>query len=126
MPLLLTDADLPDGFNYPRSFIRVAELGLIDLEPWEVLVGDSLFKRFNGLKSRYPDRSYVPFAQRVDNDDVACWDSTSGSMEVLIVHDFASPGWEQRQRPPFADFNAWLRQAIEDLIEFGSFEETDA
>jgi hypothetical protein len=126
MPLLLTDSDLPDGFTYPKSFIRVAELGLIDLEPWAVLVGDSLFKKFNGLQSRYPDRKYVPFAQRVDNDDVACWDSASDSMVVLIVHDFASPGWEQRRRPPFSDFNAWLRQAIEDLIEFGSFEETGA
>jgi hypothetical protein len=30
----------------------------------------------------------------------------------------ASPGWEQRGAR-FPDFNAWLRQAIEDLIEHG-------
>jgi hypothetical protein len=42
--------------------------------------------------------------------------------ELLSISDlpegFASPGWEQRDE--FPDFNSWLRQAIEDLIEFGA------
>lgn len=35
---------------------------------------------------------------------------------VLIVHDFAGPGHEERAQ--FVDIYGWLRQAIEDLIEF--------
>ena len=53
-------------------------------------------------------------AVRRDNDDVACWDTAAGN--VVIVHDFASPGYEQRSE--LRDFYAWFRQAIEDFIEF--------
>jgi hypothetical protein len=56
----------------------------------------------------------VPFARREDNDDVACWEPMSP--RVVVIHDFASPGFEDRGG--FADFNGWLRQAVEDLIAF--------
>ncbi len=114
---LLSIDDLPKGFDYPAEFVRVVELGLTDLEPWWIFDGDQLRRRAVGLRERYPQRRLVPFARRQDNDDVACWDLDA--RDVAIIHDMASPGWEQRQR--FADFNAWLRQAIEDLIEFGTF-----
>ena len=113
---LLSVGDLPEGFAYPPEFIRVVELGLIDLEPWHVLEGGQLRERFRGLAERYPARTLVPFACRQDNDDVACWDLGIGEGAVVIVHDYASPGWESRGR--FADFSGWLRQAIEDLIAF--------
>ncbi len=58
--------------------------------------------------------SWYRSRERQDNDDVACFDVDRG--KVVIVHDFASPGYEQRA--DFADFYAWLRQAIEDLIAF--------
>jgi len=112
---LLTNVDLPAGFDYPAEFIRVVELGLTDLEPWWIFDGDQLRQRVIGLRERYPGRQLVPFARRQDNDDVACWDLDHGY--VTVIHDFASPGWEQRRT--FVDFNAWLRQAIEDLIEHG-------
>jgi hypothetical protein len=54
------------------------------------------------------------FAVRQDNDDVACWDIDQAN--AVVVHDFASPGFEQRRE--FPGFYDWLRQAIEDLIEF--------
>ena len=66
-------------------------------------------------KMRYSARILVVFAVRQDRDDVACWDLDEGG--VAIVHDFASRGWEQRNR--FDSFHAWLCQAVEDLIEFG-------
>jgi len=110
LPLL----DLPDGFSYPAEFVRVVELGLTSLEPWWVLEGETLRVRYQGLKERYPTRNLVPFARRQDNDDVACWDVSSG--RVSVVHDFADAGFEQRAEYP--DFYAWLRRAIEDLIEF--------
>lgn len=111
---LLSTDDLPEGFNYPREFVRVVELGLTNIEPWWIVQGDRLRDCFSGLRKRYSSRNLVPFAVRQDNDDVACWDINAGN--VAIVHDFASPGFEQRAELP--DFYSWFRQAIEDFIAF--------
>lgn len=115
MAELLPIEDLPSGFAYPHQYVRIVELGLISLEPWWLLEGEVLRRRSVGLRERYPDRELVPFASRQDRDDVACWDGQPD--RVVVIHDFASPGWEVAGE--FEDFNAWLRQAIEDLIEFG-------
>lgn len=112
---LLTEKELPQGFNYPRQFNHVVELGLTELQPWYVLEGKPLRDAMAGLAQRYPDRKLIPFARRQDNDDVACWQAGSNE-EVFIIHDFASSGWEQHGR--FPSFYDWLRRAIEDLIEF--------
>ena len=121
MAELLSSADLPGGFVYPRAFVRVVELGLLDLEPWEVLVGRRLVERLDGLRARYPAYRYIPFATRTDNDDVACWEPDESPTRVVIVHDWASPGWERQGG--FADVNAWLRQVFEDFVEWGEIEE---
>jgi hypothetical protein len=111
---LLGPAEVPPGFAYPPEFLRVVELGLVNLEPWWIFDGAPLRDRVAGLRVRFPDRVLVPFARREDNDDVACWESAPP--RVVVIHDFASPGFENRGG--FADFNGWLRQAIEDLIAF--------
>lgn len=116
MAELLTSEELPEGFEYPSEYLRVVDLGLIDLEPWWLFDGDSLRIRMKGLRERYPTRTLVPFARRQDRDDVACWDLDVG--DVAVVHDFASAGWEQLGMR-FPDFYTWLRQAIDDLIEHG-------
>lgn len=112
---LFLNEELPAGFNYPRQFEHIVELGLLDLEPWYVLQGKALRDTRAGLSQRYPERRLVPFARRQDNDDVACWQA-SESDSVFVIHDFASVGWEQSAS--FSSFYDWLRQAIEDLIEF--------
>ncbi|MGW7350323.1 hypothetical protein [Streptomyces sp. NPDC054784] len=110
---LLSSSELPNDFSYPLEFLRVVDLGLTNLEPWWIFDGAQLRTRMSGLKERFPERSLVPFARREDNDDIACWDLVNGG--VVVVHDFASPGWELQGR--FSDFNTWLRRAVEDLIE---------
>lgn len=112
---VLADVELPHGFSYPRQFSRIVELGILDLEPWYLLQGNALRNTMSGLAERYPQHRIVPFARRQDNDDVACW-QVGSSEEVHILHDFATGGWEQRMT--FPTFYDWLRQAIEDLIEF--------
>ncbi len=112
---LLSDDELPTGFTYPRQFIHIAELGLLDLEPWYVLQSNALRQAKAGLASRYPERNLVPFARRQDNDDIACW-CAPDSQQIFVIHDFASAGWEERAI--FPKFYDWFRQAIEDLIEF--------
>ena len=114
---LLFGNELPAGFVYPDQFGRIIDLGILDLEPWYMLQGDILREVNKGLRTRYPQRSLVPFARRQDNDDTACWDAAEPG-RVVVIHDFASSGWEQRAA--YGDFYQWLRQAIEDLIEFDS------
>ena len=112
---LLSQRELPVGFAYPSTFLRVVELGLVNLEPWWIFDGAVLRDRLHGLKERYPDRALIPFARRDDNDDVACWDRKPP--RVVVIHDFASPGYESRG--DFVDFNAWFRRAVEDFLDFG-------
>lgn len=56
------------------------------------------------------------FARRQDNDDVACYDTADPQCPVVVIHDFAKPGWEHRATYPTT--YAWFRQAIEDFITF--------
>lgn len=111
----LRDLSLPDGFEYPPEFCRAVSYGLTDLEPWFVLPADAVRERAEGMRRRYPGARYWPFARRQDNDDVACWEPPGRA--VLIVHDFASPGWERRGR--FEGFDDWLRHAVEEFIDWG-------
>ncbi len=112
-PELLKQNELPSWFSYPADFLRTIELGLVDLEPWRILEGDELVNRQLGLKDRYPERELMVFARRDDCDDVACWEM--GVEGVVIVHDYASAGWESSEG--FKTYWDWFRSAIEDMIE---------
>ena len=111
---LLNESELPIWFNYPQEFLRIVDQGLLDFDPWIVLQGVQLRTRFRGLQERYPERELIPFARREDNDDVACWDK--GKEGVVIIHDFSSPGYENKQ--DMNSFWDWLRSALEATIEY--------
>lgn len=114
---------LPLGFEYAEDYSEFADCELPDLDPW------SFYYSFNelvtygyyGLKKRYPSRVLVPFARRVDNDDVACFDASesSGSPSVIIIHDFASPGWEVRGE--CKNFNDWVELAKKESKEYKDY-----
>lgn len=107
---------LPKDFQYPKEFIKIIELGLININPWQILDKNELIKiRYDGMKKRYPNRALIPFAQRLDNDDVACFEIGSGNT-VQIIHDFSSPGYEQREI--YNDFWEWFNSAINEMINF--------
>lgn len=112
---LLAASELPDGFTYPQQFCRAVDLGLMNLEPWYLIEGEELHRTLKGLRERYQGRRLIPFARRQDNDDIACWE-VHGESVIVVIHDFASPGWEQSGR--FECFWDWFRQAVEDMIEF--------
>lgn len=88
--------------------MRAVELGILDLDPWQLLEGQWLRVRLDGLAKRYPDRQLVPFFRDMGNDDVACWEADKGE-RVVIVRDFAGPGWEDSVE--FPDFIRWLKDA---------------
>jgi hypothetical protein len=108
---LLTIDELPSGFIYPEEFLDVIKSGVIDIGPWQFLTGRWLRVRNVGLPERFPDRRLVPFARRLDSDDVACWDMERPKA-VCIVHDFCAPGWERREE--YGSFMQWYDIAESD------------
>lgn len=110
--MILCQSELPEGFSYPMSFLKVVKYNLVNLSPWQIKNRLWVVSRLDGLRQRYPTRVLIPFAARIDNDDIACFELGKGE-EVQRVHDFASAGWEQRQTYP--DFWAWFSFALEEF-----------
>ena len=112
---LIKRENLPHWFDYPAEFLKLIEQNLIDFDPWIILNGDLLKEKFMGLNQRYSERDLLPFARRLDNDDVACWEK--GKEGIVIIHDYASPGYEQRET--YTDFKEWTFAALETTFEHG-------
>ncbi|MDU1315377.1 MAG: hypothetical protein E6940_15235 [Clostridium septicum] len=104
-----------DGFQYPDSFIKAIELNLLDFDLWYIMDEERVLNRLKGVTERYPNRKLIPFARRDDNDDIACFE-VGKDEKVQIIHDFASEGYEQRKE--YNDFWYWLKDAIDEMIEF--------
>lgn len=107
--------DLPEWFKYPDSFLKMVEQNITDLHPWHFLSNELLKSKFKGLNERYPESKLVPFAKRYDNDDVACWEESQPG-KVVVIHDFASNGWERKEN--YDDFWMWFKSAVEEMINF--------
>ena len=88
---------------------------MAELEPWKWIAGEQLNEKVARLKVRYPERNIVPFAERQDCDDIACWDIELPGV-VIIIHDFASRGYECRAH--FGSFRDWIHQALDDSMDF--------
>ena len=93
---------------------------MTDIQPWYVLDAEIAGETRKGMSKRYSSRVLIPFAARQDNDDVACWEIGRGEA-VVVIHDFASPGWEVEAE--FPSFHDWLRRAFEDFIEWSELGE---
>lgn len=112
---ILPPSERPEWVNYPHSFCRLVDQSLIHLTPWHIMEGQRALTHFQGLATRYPTRNLFPFAYRQDNDDVACWVKGMGE-KVFIIHDFASPGYEDEGA--FENVWAWFRSAVEETIDW--------
>jgi hypothetical protein len=113
---MLEADEVPSGFSYPQDFIDAVESGVVDIGPWQILSGKWLRVRISGLRERFPGRQLVPFARRLDSDDVACWDLEQQGA-VCVVHDFSAPGWEKRQG--YESFSAWYADAQAEADDYG-------
>ncbi len=103
-----------NNYNYPKEFLKIIELNLVDFDFWYLMNKEEVENRIEGLRRRYPKRNLVPFARRDDRDDIACFEVEKGN-KVEIIHDFASVGYEQRKE--YDSFWDWFRDAIEEMIE---------
>lgn len=109
------------NYNFPSTFIEFATTEPEpDIEPWWLLIYQEGKINYwhNTLKNLYPNRTLVPFAKFNANDNIACFDGDdlSGNPKVLIIHAYASEGWELHGEHP--DFSAWLKIAIETHAEW--------
>jgi len=109
MELKLLDAgSIYKGFEYPKEFLKIVHLGLTDFDFWYLMDYEQAAWRIKGLQERYPDRKLVPFARRGDNDDIVCFDIDRGGRE---------------QRKDYESFWDWFREAIDEMIEEGEYDE---
>lgn len=114
----IADGVTKGGLVLPHGFQTVIDLGLVNIVPWH-FVSDKEFDSCSAsLSNNYPYRQVIPFA-RPDNDDVACFvlnDSEQQPGEIIVIHDFASPGWEVIAR--MKTFWDWFRYAIDEMISW--------
>lgn len=107
---VLPQHELPAGFVYPTEYVAFySDHGSSwRLNTWGFFQAEHLLPRYKGMKARYPARTLIPIARCWDNDDVACFEfsPSSGSSKLVLVHDYASAGWEHRGQ--FASIQEWL------------------
>lgn len=121
---LYSSNSFPDWFEVPNRLIKILTEGDFyqgdyDFGPsWQLLRVEHVELWCEGLKKRYPKRKLYPFARRVGDDDVACFDLDKESFppKVVIIHDFAGPGWEYRGS--FNSFEDWLEAAKKETDEW--------
>ena len=113
--MIIDKSKLPENFEYPKGFLKVIALGLLDFGVWELFKYSSAGTRMNGLKERYPDFQLIPFARRGDNDDVACFEVGKGDT-VIIIHDYSDSAYKNRIE--YDCFWNWFKDIIEVMIEF--------
>lgn len=111
----LPESSRPNWLQYPDLFNQLVERQEDDLDLWYLMEFSRVEERRKGMAERYPARELVPFATRDDNDDVACWEKNNPS-GVVIIHDFASSGHEEKQ--VFTSFQEWYDNALKEAEEF--------
>lgn len=109
--------EIPDWLKFPREYLSLleeyAESAFVKFPPWYFLDAKLTRLRFDRLKERYPTRRLFPFAARLDNDDIACWEDGKPG-RVFVIHDGASE--KSLTRKEFASFWDWFRAAVEEMI----------
>lgn len=106
---ILSNVDLPSWVNLPQKYLELIKNGQDEFLPWYITDRQDTMWRYKGIKERYKNRRLFPFARCDYTDDIACWEEFAGE-KVFIIHDYASPGWEQRQI--FNNFDEWYMWAL--------------
>lgn len=113
--MIIDSEKLPYGFEYPKEFLKVIELELIDFEVWDMFKYSSAEIRLEGLKERYPEYKLIPFARRGDNDDVACFEVGKNDT-VIVIHDFSDNAYKNKVE--YKTFWSWFEVIIHEMINF--------
>lgn len=103
---ILQDYEKPSWVVYPFTYLDLVKSGNDEFLPWYLMDKEQLLTRYQGLKKRYPDRNLFPFARDDNSDDVACWEKEKPG-KIVLIHDFASPGYENKKE--FESFEEWYK-----------------
>ena len=107
------NVSLPDGYG------RVIQRDMSHIDPWRFIMDSTeLENLYAVLRELYPEAIYMPFARRMDNDDIACVvvESDSASRgRIAIVHLYASAGYEIDEH--YETFWAWFRVAVNQMVD---------
>ena len=103
---LLGEDEKPSWVIYPSAYLDLVKNGEDEFLPWYLMDKDQLLIRYNGMQMRYPDKTLFPFARDDNSDDVACWEEGKPN-KVILIHDFASPGFENKKE--FESFEEWYK-----------------
>lgn len=123
LPIILHLEDLPPevqrlDWRFPHGYYRIFDLGVTNIPPWHFVEKDEFSGIYGTLRELYPDHLLLPFARRVDNDDVACLVVNSDEYpggNIVIVHMFASPDYAIDA--VYDTFWDWFRTAVDEMIE---------
>jgi hypothetical protein len=109
MSEILDPKECPSWVEYPDLYLSLISKDKGEFFPWFFCNKKETLIYLHGLRGRYPLRKLFPFAKRDDGDDLACWEADKPG-KVVIVHDYASPGWEVRQI--YDNFDQWYEFAL--------------
>jgi hypothetical protein len=101
---IFEENEKPYWVIYPSEYLDLVNNGKNQFLPWYLFDKEQLLIRYRGLQKRYPSRTLFPFARDDNSDDVACWEKNKPG-KVVVLHDFASSGYENKME--FDSFKEW-------------------
>jgi len=101
---VLNRNEKPEWLIYPQEYLDLIKNNKDGLLPWYLMNKEQILIRYRGLMTRYPKRELFPFARDDSSDDIACWERNKPE-KVILIHDFASPGYENKLE--FETFDKW-------------------
>ncbi len=105
---------MPYEFEYPKEFLKLIELGLLDFEVWGIIDATDAVIRLEGLKKRYPEYKLIPFARCWSNDDIACFEVGKNN-SVIVIHDYSDNAYKNRKE--YETFLSWFEEVIKEMIQ---------
>lgn len=114
---------LPDGFEFPANYEKLAEEGgWPDIEPWYFLALDmpTSLSYYGNMLLKFPESPLIPFAKINDesglyNDGfvvVACFDGSDQNGQPKVrIYDYGRPTKSPWDNLSYPNFDAWLEAA---------------
>ena len=105
--------ELYSDFHYPKAYLNLLE----DWEcesfgEWDFFPEQSMEAKIYDLRSKYPERKLIPFAERKRKDSIACFECGKGK-KVIIVHPQTLR--VQGSDTELDDVWAWMHFAVDEI-----------
>ena len=102
-------------FAYPEAIERLIALGLVNFDLWYLMGTQQIMQIGELLREQYGTETWIPFARRGDNEDIACFEADFGE-KVVVLRSHELLGY--RKCAVYDSVWDWFRDAIEVMIAF--------